>query len=86
MTVAPSPPQIPISILPAAPPAAGGAPSSFLGGVDPRHPALGFRCYGGDAAPENPLHEQLYDTLRLLHGIPEGPMELPPNEPIPIEW
>lgn len=58
-------------------------------GADLRHPWLGFRCYHPTGAARAAVlcsqGEEQYHVMRICLGIPEGPMELPPNGPIPIE-
>ncbi|MDJ1015887.1 MAG: folate-binding protein [Paracoccaceae bacterium] len=48
--------------------------------ADPRHPALGWRAYDGrrgEAAD--------WDALRVAHCVPEGGIELQPNDTYPLE-
>ncbi|PVA07097.1 YgfZ/GcvT domain-containing protein [Thalassorhabdomicrobium marinisediminis] len=51
----------------------GPAPEGAL--PDPRHPALGWRLYGGDA----PADGTDWDALRVEHVIPETGIELTPE-------
>ena len=53
------------------------APDAF---VDPRNPALGWRCYADVA--EQYLD---YDTIRVAHLIPESTIELIPNDSFILE-
>ncbi len=48
--------------------------------ADPRHPALGWRAYDGRAGEEAD-----FDALRIAHLVPEGGIELVPNESYPLE-
>lgn len=50
--------------------------------ADPRHPALGWRAYGGD--PGGPP-EIDWDAIRVAHCIPETGIELIPNETYILE-
>lgn len=43
--------------------------------ADPRHPAMGWRCYDGSA----PDQDVDWDALRVQHIIPEAGMELGPD-------
>ena len=49
--------------------------------ADPRHPALGWRLYGGQAL-EAPVD---WDAIRVEHVIPESGVELLPDESYPLE-
>ncbi len=55
------------------------------GWPDPRHPALGWRCYveddGSDAAPGTTD----WDAIRVAHCVPETGIELIPNETYILE-
>lgn len=57
----------------------GQAPDGAM--ADPRHPALGWRLYG--AAIETPPVD--WDSLRVLHIIPESGIELIPNDSYILE-
>ena len=48
--------------------------------ADPRHPALGWRLYGGEAGPEPD-----WDAVRVEHVIPESGVELVPEETYILE-
>ncbi|GFE63460.1 CAF17-like 4Fe-4S cluster assembly/insertion protein YgfZ [Litoreibacter roseus] len=48
--------------------------------TDPRDPNLGWRLYGAAESPE-----VNWDALRVAHGIPEGGIELIPNESYILE-
>ncbi|MDZ4085694.1 MAG: folate-binding protein [Tabrizicola sp.] len=58
----------------------GPAPERAL--PDPRHPALGWRLYGTDAAPEAPVD---WDAIRVQHVIPESGIELVPDDTYILE-
>lgn len=57
----------------------GPAPEAAL--PDPRHPALGWRAYG--AAGSAPQID--WDAIRVAHVIPEGGIELIPNDSYILE-
>jgi len=50
--------------------------------ADPRHPALGWRAYGGGAAPQP---QPDWDAIRVAHVIPETLIELIPDESYILE-
>ena len=56
----------------------GAAPEGAV--ADPRHPALGWRRYGGEPGPEPD-----WDAIRVEHAIPEGGVELIPDETYILE-
>lgn len=56
----------------------GPAPSGAI--VDPRHPDLGWRLYGGAGDDGSD-----WDAIRVAHGIPESLIELVPNETFILE-
>lgn len=49
--------------------------------VDPRDPAMGWRCYDGST----PDHDVDWVALRVTHGIPESGVELIPNDSYILE-
>lgn len=56
----------------------GPAPSGAI--TDPRHPALGWRLYGGAGEDGSD-----WDAIRVEHCIPETLIELIPNDTYPLE-
>ena len=56
----------------------GAAPEGAV--ADPRHPALGWRRYGGE-----PGSEPDWNAIRVEHAIPEGGVELIPDETYILE-
>eukprot|EP01006_Ploeotia_vitrea_P023338 TRINITY_DN55776_c0_g1_i1.p1 TRINITY_DN55776_c0_g1~~TRINITY_DN55776_c0_g1_i1.p1 ORF type:complete len:432 (-),score=160.81 TRINITY_DN55776_c0_g1_i1:59-1234(-) len=59
--------------------------------VDPRTPALGVRVLLPASEKLNVMDEfervpaSVYEALRLLHGVPEGPQDMPPQKAFPLE-
>ncbi len=52
---------------------------------DPRLKTLGYRCY--DKAFEyNQTPVEVYEDLRLRHGIPDGAKDMIVDKSIPLEW
>jgi len=49
--------------------------------ADPRHPALGWRHYGGARGDGTD-----WDALRVAHVVPESGVELVPGEGFILEW
>ena len=49
---------------------------------DPRHPALGWRFYGPEHLPETPVD---WDAIRVTNLIPEGGIELIPDDSYILE-
>ena len=49
--------------------------------ADPRHPALGWRHYGGAEGDGTD-----WDALRVAHVVPESGVELVPGEGFILEW
>ncbi len=49
--------------------------------VDPRDPAMGWRCYDGST----PDHDVDWVAQRVAHGIPESGVELIPNDSYILE-
>lgn len=49
---------------------------------DPRHPALGWRCYHAEALAEDRID---WDAIRVEHVIPESGIELVPDETYILE-
>ena len=56
----------------------GPAPEGAL--ADPRHPAMGWRLHGAE-----PTGEPDWDAIRVEHAIPEGGVELIPDESYVLE-
>jgi folate-binding protein YgfZ len=67
----------------------GPAPAAGTVVADPRHPALGWRAYGPDAAElasgMAPLDPAEMTRLRIAHGVPEAGVELIPDESYILE-
>jgi len=67
----------------------GPAPAAGLAVADPRHPALGWRAYGRDAAAlvagMDALDPAEMTRLRIAHGVPETGIELIPDESYILE-
>ncbi|RYI22152.1 MAG: folate-binding protein [Acetobacteraceae bacterium] len=49
---------------------------------DPRHPAMGWRLYGGDQHAETAID---WDAIRVAHVIPESGIELVPDDSYILE-
>lgn len=65
-----------VAMTPSDMPVSRGLGDAPLGALpDPRHPALGWRCYGTPGGPANID----WDAIRVAHGIPETGIELTPD-------
>lgn len=62
-----------------------------IGCVDARAPGMGRRLLlpGSSSRPPKPSHAEVplpsYHLRRILRGVPEGPLELPPASALPLE-
>ncbi len=74
--------RLPLSIAPDPMPVACGTGPAPEGAVtDPRHPALGWRLYGAELAPDGTD----WDALRVTYCIPQTGVELLPGESFLLE-